>query len=135
MVAQSSVEASLTIMFTLPSCGPLPFEPELALELVPHATEKKGTAANTSPRKMRDTLEFIFRLLRRRGGLHSFVWTKARDDCAGPRRPSKNSGQHQTKHGSANRVAAKWDRTDGTKVLLVKIRAAIVYFSGHCTCP
>jgi hypothetical protein len=74
IVAQSSVDASLTIMFRLPSCGvPPPFEPRLALELEPHATENRGIAANVSPRKIRDNLEFIFRLLRRLGGLHSFV--------------------------------------------------------------
>src|SRR5216683_3148053 len=71
MLAQSSVEASLTIMFTLPFCVPPPVEPRLALELVPHATENSGIAANTSPMKIRDILEFIFRLLRRRDGLHS----------------------------------------------------------------
>ena len=60
IVAQSSVEASLTIMFTLPSCVPPPPEPRLALELEPHATEKSGIAANASPRKIRDNLEFIF---------------------------------------------------------------------------
>ena len=60
MVAQSSVEASLTIMFTLPSCVPPPFEPRSALELEPHATEKRGIAANTNPSKIRDNLEFIF---------------------------------------------------------------------------
>ena len=60
MVAQSSVEASLTIMFTLPSCVPPPLGSELALELEPHATENRGIAAMTSPKKIRDNLEFIF---------------------------------------------------------------------------
>jgi hypothetical protein len=60
MVAQSSEEASLTIIFTLPFCDPASFEPALALELVPHATEKSGIAAIISPRKIRDDLEFMF---------------------------------------------------------------------------
>jgi hypothetical protein len=47
-------------MFTLPFCPPAPPDPKLALELDPHATENKGIAANTTPRKMRDFLEFIF---------------------------------------------------------------------------
>jgi len=59
MVAQSSVEASLTIMLTLPDCEP-PVEPIPAPELVPHATENKGIAAATNPKNIRDTLDFIF---------------------------------------------------------------------------
>jgi hypothetical protein len=54
------VEASLTIMFTLPFCVPPPFEPNPALEVEPHATEKRVIAANTDPSKIRDNLEFIF---------------------------------------------------------------------------
>jgi hypothetical protein len=60
MVAQSSVEASLTIMFTLPSEVVPPPEPELALELEPHAKVKRGIVAKVSPMRKRDNLEFIF---------------------------------------------------------------------------
>jgi hypothetical protein len=54
------VEASLTIILTLPSCVPPPLEPRLAPELDPHATENNGIAATTRPKKIRDNLEFIF---------------------------------------------------------------------------
>src|ERR1700722_14152040 len=60
IVAQSSVEASLTIMFTLPLCVPPPPEPRLTLELVPHAMEKNGIVAINRPRKIRDNVDFIF---------------------------------------------------------------------------
>jgi len=47
-------------MFRDPVWLPPPPVPELALELEPQATENSGIAAITSPRKIRDVLEFIF---------------------------------------------------------------------------
>src|SRR5580704_10912665 len=120
MVAQSSVEASLTIVFTLPFCVPPPFEPKPALELEPQATEKRGIAANTDHRKIRDNLEFIFRLLRRLGGLHSFVWIIARYDCAGPRDRAKIPAST-----IQNTETGRELRGTGTEVMVRK------YYSGN----
>src|SRR5579864_1943197 len=66
IVAQSSVEASLTIMLTLPVCPP---PPPSMLELEPQAVENNGSAASTIPNNKREALEFICPLSWRHPGL------------------------------------------------------------------
>ncbi len=106
IVAQSSVEASLTIMFTIPDCEP-PVEPTPAPELLPHATENKGIAAATNPINIRDTLDFI--LVSCEDSMVSTRLFELTPDirAQGPRRPVTNSVQQPTKPGIGNRVAVK----------------------------
>src|SRR6266849_1076084 len=63
MVAQSSVEASLITMATVPFCGPAPSE-ALEFELLQPATNT-GAAANSKARVRRRLLKFICVLLQK----------------------------------------------------------------------
>src|ERR1700693_497440 len=68
MVAQSSVEASLTIMLTVPFWRGGVSEPT-GLEPNPQPTASTGITATTNPNMGEETLEHIGVLLARPGGL------------------------------------------------------------------